>query len=172
MTMKLYEINEEIARLTDTVLVDEETGEIIGDITEICKQLEALQMEKKKILEYLAKVVLNTRADVEALKTEEKRLKERRDKLEKKAEKVLAIIDRECGEKTDLGVATLSYTTRPVVDVKDAKTAIYWLMLHGHTNCYRVKEPEVSRNDVKALIKAGTPVPGCTIITNRTSSLK
>ena len=47
--MKLYEINEEIARLTDTLLVDEETGEIIGDTEEFCKQLEALNMEKRKI---------------------------------------------------------------------------------------------------------------------------
>ena len=69
--MKLYEINEEIARLTDTLLVDEETGEIVGDTEEFCNQLEALNMEKKRILEYLAKLVLNTRSDVEALKTED-----------------------------------------------------------------------------------------------------
>ena len=170
--MKLYEINEEIDRLTDTIYVDEETGEVVGDITEICEQIDALQMEKKRVLEYLAKVVLNTRSDAEALQTEEKRLKERREKLEKKAEKVLAIIDRECGEKTDLGVATLTYTETHPLSVTDAKTAIYWLMLHGHTNCYRMKEPEVSKNDVKALIKAGTEVPGCTIKTNRNCSLK
>ena len=170
--MKLYEINEEIARLTNTLLVDEETGEIIGDTEEFCKQLEALNMEKRKILEYLAKLVLNTRSDAEALKTEEQRLKARRDKLEKKAEKLLAVIDRECGEKTDLGVATLSYTESHPLAVTDVKQAIYWLMLNGHTNCYRMKEPEISKNDVKALIKAGTAVPGCSIKTNRICSLK
>ena len=116
--------------------------------------------------------MLNTRSDAEALKTEEQRLKARRDKLEKKAEKLLAVIDRECGKKTDLGVATLSYTESHPLAVTDVKQAIYWLMLNGHTNCYRMKEPEISKNDVKALIKAGTAVPGCSIKTNRICSLK
>lgn len=170
--MKLYEINEEIARLTDTLLVDEETGEIVGDTEEFCYQLEALNMEKKRILEYLAKMVLNTRSDAEALKTEEQRLKARREKLEKKAEKLLAVIDRECGEKTDLGVATLSYRASTAVEVTDSKKAVYWLMLNGHNNCYRMKEPEVSKTDVKALIKSGTEVPGCAIVERQTYSLK
>ena len=170
--MKLYEINEEIARLTDTLLVDEETGEIVGDTEEFCNQLEALNMEKRKILEYLAKLVLNTRSDVEVLKTEEQRLKARREKLEKKAEKLLAVIDRECGEKTDLGVATLSYRASTAVEVTDSKKAVYWLMLNGHNNCYRMKEPEVSKTDVKALIKSGTEVPGCAIVERQTYSLK
>ncbi len=170
--MKLYEINEEIARLTDTVLVDEETGEIIGDADEFCKQLDALQMEKKRILEYLAKIVLNTRSDIAALKAEEERLKSRREKLDKKAEKLLAIIERECGEKTDLGVATLSYRSSTAVEVSDSKKAVYWLMLNGHNNCYRMKEPEVSKADVKALIKSGTEVPGCAIVEHRTYNLR
>ena len=48
--MKLYEINEEIDRLTDTIYVDEETGEVVGDVAAICKEIETLQMEKKKVL--------------------------------------------------------------------------------------------------------------------------
>ena len=62
--MKLYEINEEISRLTDTVLVDEETGEVVGDVAAICKEIETLQMEKKKVLEYLAKVVSKPKKNV------------------------------------------------------------------------------------------------------------
>ena len=53
--MKLYEINEEILRLTDQISVDEETGEILCDMDAITAGIEALQMERRSILEYLAK---------------------------------------------------------------------------------------------------------------------
>ena len=92
--MKLYEINEEILRLTDQITVDEETGEISGDVDAVCSQLEALQMERRSILEFLAKLVLNLRADIAALKAEEARLHERRSRLEKKVERLLQILDR------------------------------------------------------------------------------
>ena len=54
--MKLYEINEEINNLIDQILVDEETGEILCDIDTIYARIDALQMEKKSILEFLAKL--------------------------------------------------------------------------------------------------------------------
>ena len=71
--MKLYEINAEILRLTDAIEFDEETGEILGDADELFTQIQSLQMEKKSILEYLAKLVLNIRAEAAAAKTEEQR---------------------------------------------------------------------------------------------------
>ena len=80
--MKLYEINLEIMRLVDAIQFDEETGEILGEADELFDQINALQMEKRKILEYLAKLVLNIRADAASLKAEENRLKERRQRLD------------------------------------------------------------------------------------------
>ncbi len=69
--MKLYEINAEILRLTDAIEFDEETGEILGDADELFTQIQSLQIEKKSILEYLAKLVLNIRSEEAAVKTEE-----------------------------------------------------------------------------------------------------
>lgn len=60
--MKLYEINLAIEELTDQIEVDPETGELLGDFVSLYQQIEALQMEKSSILEYLAKIVLNNRA--------------------------------------------------------------------------------------------------------------
>lgn len=57
--MKLYEINIEIMRLADEIEFDPETGEILGNADELFDRINALQMEKKSILEYLAKLVLN-----------------------------------------------------------------------------------------------------------------
>ena len=94
--MKLYEINAEILRLTDAIEFDEETGEILGDTDEMFAQIQLLQMEKNSILEYLAKLVLNIRSEAAAVKTEEQRLKARRDRLAKKEERLMRVLDREC----------------------------------------------------------------------------
>ena len=74
--MKLYEVNQAIEGIFE-LLVDPETGELLPD-ENLLAQLDALQMERSRILEYLAKLVLNTRSQMSALKEEEKRLKERR----------------------------------------------------------------------------------------------
>ena len=37
--MKLYEINEAILRLTDQITVDEETGEVAGDVDAVCAEI-------------------------------------------------------------------------------------------------------------------------------------
>ena len=66
--MKLYEVNQAIEGIFD-LLVDPETGELLPD-ENLMLQLEALQMERSRILEYLAKLVLNTRSLVAVL-TEE-----------------------------------------------------------------------------------------------------
>lgn len=95
--MKLYEINAEILRLTDQIDFDPETGEILCDIDAIEAEIHALQMEKRSILAWLAKLVLNTRAEAAAIKTEESRLKSRRERLEKKDARLMSIIDTEGG---------------------------------------------------------------------------
>lgn len=171
--MKLYEINAEILRLTDQIEFDEETGEILCDIDAIYDAIGALQMEKKSILEYLAKIVLNLRAEAAAVKTEEQRLKERREKLSKKEERLMKILDRECaGEKTDLGVATFSYRKTSHVDVSDAAEAIRWLKRNKHLDCFRVPAPEVAKTEVKKLINAGTNVPGRAVVEDYSCSLR
>ena len=171
--MKLYEINAEILRLTDQIEFDEETGEILCDIDAIYDEIGALQMEKKSILEYLAKIVLNLRAKAAAVKSEEQRLKERRDRLTKKEERLMKILDRECaGEKTDLGVATFSYRKTSHVAVSDAAKAIRWLKRNKHLDCFRVPAPEVAKTEVKKLINAGTKVPGCAVVEDYSCSLR
>ena len=64
--MKLYEVNQAIEDIFG-LLVDPETGEVIPDES-LMAQLESLQMERSRILEYLAKLVLNTRSQVSGLK--------------------------------------------------------------------------------------------------------
>ena len=52
--MKLYEVNQLIAEIFEQ-LVNPETGEVISDEA-LLAQLDSLQMERSRILEYLAKL--------------------------------------------------------------------------------------------------------------------
>lgn len=151
---------------------DPETGEVAAT-DDIIEQLGQLEMERSAILEYLAKVVLDTRAGIDALKNEEKRLKERRLAMERKDERLMQILDRECaGQKTDCGVATISYRKTTRVEVSDDQTAIAWLMENGHENCYKQPAPEVSKSEVKKLLQGGTEVPGLALVQDLSCSLR
>ncbi|MCD8109159.1 MAG: siphovirus Gp157 family protein [Oscillospiraceae bacterium] len=170
--MKLYEVNQAIESVIDQ-MVDIETGEILPVSDELMEQLNSLEMERERILGYLAKLVLNTRAEAAALREEETRLKNRRDRLEKKENRLMEILDRECGgEKTNLGVATFSYRKTSRLEVSDAAKAIRWLKRNKHHDCYRVKDPEVAKTEVKKLINAGIKVPGCAVVEDKSCSLK
>lgn len=170
--MKLYEVNEALENLLLLLEPDPETGEVSADFDSVLAEINALQMERSRILEYLAKLVLNCRSDVAAIKTEEDRLKERRQRVERKADRIMEILKRECGgENTDCGVATVRYRNTEKLDVADGRSTIEWLEQHGYDTFIRYKEPEVSKSDVKKLIKAGAEIPGAAIVKEQSCSL-
>lgn len=171
--MKLYEINSEIAALLIQLEPDPETGEIPSNEDEIIARINALAMRREDILQYLAKLTLNCRAESDALKTEEARLKKRRDALDAKEERLLKILDRECnGETTDLGVATLSYRKTSKVEVTDETKAVTWLKRHKFMDAIKVVAPTVYKTEVRKLLSAGQKVPGCKVVDDRSCSLK
>ena len=170
--MKLYEVNQQIEALLYQLEPDPETGEIPANEDEIIAVLNSLAMKREDILQYLAKLALNCRAESAALKTEEERLKARRSKLESKEERLIRILDRECGETTDLGVATLSYRKTSRVEVADEAKAVAWFKRHKFTNAFKVPAPTVYKTEVKKLLGAGQKVPGCSVVEDRSCSLK
>ena len=171
--MKLYEINAEIEALLAQLEPDPETGEIPADEDEIIARLNALAMKREDILQYLAKLALNLRAESAALKAEEARLKQRREALEKKEARLIMILDRECaGESTDLGVATLSYRKTSRLEVTDEAKAVSWLKRHKYTDAFKVPAPTVYKTEVRRLLSAGQKVPGCMVVDDRSCSLK
>ena len=85
----------------------------------------------------------------------------------------MEILDRECGgEKTDCGVATVCYRKTTKVEVDDDVTAITWLIDNGHTQCYKVPAPEISKTEVKKLLTAGTEIPGVALVQDYSCSLR
>ena len=171
--MKLYEVNMAIQSALDRLDFDPETGEIGENTEAVLQELDSLEMERDRILEYVAKVALNIRSDAVALKAEEERLSKRRKALERKEEKLVSILDRECGgEKKDLGFATVSYRKSESVEVVDSAKACAWLHDNGHNDCVRIKPPEVIKDEVKKLIKNDAKIPGVKLVEKNNCSLK
>lgn len=170
--MKLYEVNQAIEDLWNSS-VDAETGEFICDMDEFMLKLDSLQMERSRILEYLAKLVLNAKAEAAMLKAEEDRLKKRREAVERRSERIMEILDRECaGEKTDCGVATVSYRASERLIVNDNAAAAKWLMDRGYGSCLKISDPEVKKTETKKLVKNGADVPGVVLEQYKSCSLR
>ena len=171
--MKLYEINAEIEALLELLEPDPETGEIPSNEDEIIDQLNALAMKREDILEYLAKLALDAKASAAAMKAEEKRLHERRQRMESKQEHLISILDRECGgQKTDLGVATLCYRKSTRVEITDSSGVLFWLKEMGHEECYHQPAPEIYKSAVGKLLDAGEDIPGAERVANTTCYLR
>ena len=171
--MKLYEVNQQIENLLTQLEPDPETGEIPANEDEIIAQINALALKREDILQYLAKHALNTKATVQSMKAEEKRLHDRRQRMEQKQDRLIAILDRECGgEKTDLGVATLCYRKTTHVEITDKDAALKWLKETGHDDCYRIPDPEISKLYVGKLLDAGNSVPGAERVTGTSCYLR
>ena len=173
--MKLYEINTEIIALLDQLEPDPETGEVpsLEEEEAIIAQINALAMRREDILQYLAKLTLNCRAEADALKAEESRLKKRRDALDARQERLMKILDRECdGQTTNLGVATLSYRKTSRLEVTDEAKAVAWLKRHKFKDAFKVPAPTVYKTEVRRLLNAGQKIPGCVVVDDRSYSLK
>ena len=171
--MKLSEVESEILRLLCLLEPDPETGEIPENEEQLLTELNGLQMEREHILEYLAKVVLNNRAEQAMLKIEEARLYERRKKLEAKEDRLMRVLDRECdGKNTNLGIATFRYRATTKIEVADRAKAVNWLRRHKYKDAIRVMEPEVDKTVVRQLLKNGAKIPGLALLQSQSCSLK
>lgn len=170
--MKLYEVNNQILELMALLEPDPETGEIPSNEEELIARLNTLALKREDILQYLAKVALNLRSESAMLKAEETRLRQRREGLEKKEERLIRILDRECGETTDLGVATLSYRKSSHVEVTDEAKTVSWLKRHKFTDAFKIPAPTVYKTELKKLLNSGQKIPGCKVVDECSCSLK
>ncbi len=170
--MKLYEIDTAIDEIC-ALLEPNENGELPENCDELFERLNELEIERQQKLENVAKYVLNTRAEAAALKEEESRLSKRRKVLENKEKRLLGYLDNACqGQKTKLGVATLSYRKSERVEITDSEKAQEFLKSNGYESCIHYYPSEIYKDSVKALIVKGTEVPGVQILNVLNPSLK
>ena len=120
-SLKLWEIPQAIENVEE-FLVDVETGEILSQ-EEANVLIEQLEIEKDKKTEWIAKEILNLKAEAEALKTQKKAFEQRQKAAEKKAESLKNYLQFALsGEKwkaVDSSVAISYRTTKNCLKVSD-----------------------------------------------------
>ena len=145
--MNLYDIEYEI-----TNCVDPETGEIIDE-----KRLDALQMAREKKIENILLWIKNLKSEAGAIREEEKKLADRRQSDEKKAESLTQYVQNVLnGEKFKTPRVAVSYRKSEAVIVDDLQ-----LMQDTCDEYLKYKEPEPDKAKIKAAFKDGITVPGC-----------
>lgn len=143
----IYDIDREIENC-----VDPETGEIIDE-----KRLDALQMERQKKIENILLWIKNLKSEAGAIREEEKKLADRRQSDEKKAESLTQYIQNVLnGEKFKTSRVVVSYRKSEAVIVDDLQ-----LMQEMCDEYLKYKDPEPDKAKIKAALKDGITVPGC-----------
>lgn len=160
--MTLYEIDAAMLACIDT-----ETGEVDAE------KWDTLAEEKEHKLENLACYYKALTAEATAIKAEEAALAERRKAKENRAESIKKFLASVLnGEKFETARCSISYRKTEATEITDLSTAVAWLTEHGHTECIKQKEPEVSKTEVKKLLKAGEEVAGARLVTNVSMGVK
>lgn len=159
----LYEINKELMQLYDS-MIDEETGEINGDLYE---QFNALAMERDTKIENIACWIKNLGSDAEQLKAEAKALTERAKRAENKAESLKNYIKWALnGEKFSTSKVAISWRKTKSVECTLADIS------NLPNQFLRFKEPELNKTEVKKFIEEGGTVEGCSIVEKQSMTIK
>lgn len=140
--MTLYEIDGRIADILDNLDDEYALQDTVAD------ELEVLAMSRQEKLENCAKAYIQAKADAEQVKQEINRLTDKKRAFEAKAKRILDFLAYSChGEKTDCGVATLSYPKPlPSLTVIDATKCASWLEDNGHGDLVTYDFSRVTRN--------------------------
>lgn len=165
--MKLWETNVEFERMIDSCVwddehkawVDQDTGEIMTD-DEFWNQLQGLEDEHDRIVEWCVKMYLDDLAKAEMIKSEVKRLQGLQKYHERRAERMKFVVDREQdGKPRDFGFAKVAYRASKAVTWKDEneQKIIAWLLSHGHDECIK-KSYEIRKTELGKLIDKGEGV--------------
>lgn len=158
--MNLYEINQEIDRAIQNC-IDPETGEILDDTSE----LDALTLARDEKIENIACYIKNLKADAEAIRTEEKKLAERRKTCENRAEWLKKYLANNLqGEKFKSPRVAVSWRRSQAVVVEDIRKL--------PEDYLRYKDPEPDKTAIKDAIKKGFDVEGAELVDNLSMVIK
>ena len=165
--MKLYEIDRALEEALEQV--DEETGEVLFDP----EALEALLMERERKLEGMALAWKNLTAEAAAIRVEEKALVERRQKLERGAERLKDYLQG-ClaGEALKTARVAVSYRRIKAVEVTDETKLINWARIKDRYDLLRLKTPEIDKAAVKSSIQGGEAIPGAELVERVNMTIK
>ena len=163
MALSLYEINEKI--LNFRYEIDEETGEILN-----IDELDELNMAFDEKIENLCLYAKSLRAEVSAIKDEEKNLKERREAKERKADNIEDYISRNLqGKKFETARVKVSWRKSESVEILNEDAVPERLL-----DIQVVRKPMKSeiKKELKRAEAEGREVPWARLNVNNNMSLK
>lgn len=177
----LYEIDERL-KVLEEYNVDSETGEIIEDDNELKRLFDEIQMDLNTKMENTACYIKNLVSDVEAMKKEEDRLKNRRkvkENLIKRLQKYLNgyienIYRDEDGNinftklnkfKLETPKAVISYRKSESVNVTDVKS-----LPNAYLKTKTTTEADIT--EIKKAIKNGVKINGAELVINYNMQIK
>ena len=151
----LYEIDEEILNC-----VDMETGEIID-----VERLGQLQLAREDKVEGIALWIKNLLSDVDAIKSEEEKLAQRRKANENKAKNIKEHLSKFLnGQKFKTPKVSISYRKSESVEVTDLSKL--------DDDYLKFAEPTVDKTKVKKALKAGTVLQGVSLVENQNIQIR
>ncbi|MDO4801780.1 MAG: siphovirus Gp157 family protein [Prevotellaceae bacterium] len=157
--MKLFEIDEAIENCLNI-----ETGEFDEEMYNL------LTAEREQKIENLICYYKNVVADAEALKTQEKIFKERKEREERKAESLKQFISRALnGEKFKTDKVEVGFRKSKQVVISD--DFIEWAQRNSRDDLLTYKEPTANKTAIKAAITDGEELPA-EIVENLNISIK
>lgn len=143
----LYEIDEEILNC-----VDMETGEIID-----VERLGQLQLAREDKVEGIALWIKNLLSDVDAIKSEEEKLAQRRKANENKAKNLKEYLSKFLnGQKFKTPKVSISYRKSESVEVSDISKL--------DDDYLKFAEPTVDKTKVKKALEAGVMLQGVELL--------
>ena len=166
MGFSLYDIDNMVYTVLENGLIfDEETGEVLFDE----ENLTELELERNKKLEAVALYIKSLEAEAEAMKAEAKKLADRREAKERKAERLLSYISNSMHALGDTKLETakvaLSFRKSEAVEVYDPV-----LLPAEFTKTKTTVTPD--KTAIKAAIKAGQEVAGATLEIKKNLQIK
>lgn len=153
--MNLYWVNNAIYKLYDE-FVDPDTGEI-SDPDEFAARYAALDISREEIIENTLLMYKNCIADAAAIAEEIKVLKERKDALERKAERFKTdAADALSGEKFQTAKVAVAWRPSTAVEVDES------LCPKKYMRKKVVIAPD--KLSITAALKAGAKIKGCKLV--------
>lgn len=161
--MTLYEYDKALLDLMESV--DPETGEWSGDPEE----WDRLNMERDQKLESTACYIKDLRGDIkkfeDELKETTQRLQARLNTLRRKEAWLVSNLTKSlAGENFETARCSLRFKRNAQkVQIDDREELMRWAEINA-PDIIKYKQPDLSKNDIKTIIKDGRDVPGCRLV--------
>ena len=162
--MTLYDINSQILDFMNNIEIDEETGEILTDMS----LLDQLQVAHDEKIENIACYIKSVEAECDAIKKEEVNLVKRRKVKENLINRLKAMLSDDLqGSKFETARCKISFRKSTSTEVNEEE----FLKFHKDL-CTKVETYKYSKTDLKKMVQSGTPLHGVKLVENKSISVK